>query len=279
MGVLPVVRNMLKAWLLLLAFCASLAAIGWLLGGFRILSILVFSGLLLGAAVYVYAERIPLGMLRARELPVGEAPAVHSTVARLAARAGLPPPRLYVLAEGHPLILSSGRGPRGSGIALSSGLLAASPPAELEGLIAHEIAHVGRRDVLVQTLAAIVGVTLLEATRIGGFLQRALLYVFGPIAAAIVHGLLSEKREYAADRAAAELCGSPHGLADALVRLEHASELVWFEGSPAIEPLYAVNPFAEEQIAAMFVTHPPLHERVRRLRALDLGSHEKSRAA
>ncbi|MDP8911233.1 MAG: hypothetical protein M3M94_04120, partial [Actinomycetota bacterium] len=83
---LPVVANLLKAWLLLLTVCGTLAGVGWLLGGYRLLSIFVFSGLLLGAAVYVYAERIPLGMLRARELPVGEAPSLHSTAARLAAR-------------------------------------------------------------------------------------------------------------------------------------------------------------------------------------------------
>ena len=120
---------------------------------------------------------------------------------------------------------------------------------------------------------------LIEASRVGGWLQRALLFVLGPVAAAIVHLLLSPKREFDADRARGRLCGSPHGLADALVRLERASELVEFRASPATEPLYTINPFAEEGLARLFVTHPPVGERVRRLRELDPAWREKLRAA
>jgi heat shock protein HtpX len=138
---------------------------------------------------------------------------------------------------------------------------------------------VRHRDVLVQTVVVVLAATLVELSRIGGFLERALLFVLGPIAAAFVHLLLSPRREFAADKTAAVLCGSPHGLADALVRLEQASELVQFEGSPAIEPLYTFNPFAEEGLAALFVTHPPIAERVRRLRESDPAWREKLRAA
>jgi heat shock protein HtpX len=105
------------------------------------------------------------------------------------------------------------------------------------------------------------------------------LFVLGPLAASFVHLLLSPKREYEADRFAAELCGSPHGLADALLRLEASMELVAFEASPATEPLYTTNPFAEEGLATLFITHPPVGERVRRLRALDPDWREKLRAA
>jgi heat shock protein HtpX len=120
---------------------------------------------------------------------------------------------------------------------------------------------------------------LVEMSRIGGWLERVLLFVLGPVAAAFVHLLLSPRREFAADRTAAALCSSPHGLADALVRLDQAAELVAFEGSPATEPLYTINPFVEEGLAALFVTHPPVAERVRRLRDLDPGWREKLRAA
>ena len=136
-------------------------------------------------------------------------------------------------------------------------------------MLAHELAHIRNRDVLVQTAAVVVAAALIETSRVGGWLQRTLLFVLGPLAAAIVHLLLSPKREFAADRAAAALCGSPHGLADALIRLEQAAELVEFRASPATEPLYTINPFAEEGLAGLFVTHPPVGERVRRLRALD----------
>jgi heat shock protein HtpX len=120
---------------------------------------------------------------------------------------------------------------------------------------------------------------VLDLTRIGGFLERALLYVLGPLSAACEHILLSPKREFAADRLAAEICESPHGLADALIRLEQAVELVEFQASPACEPLFTVNPFEEEGLAAMFASHPPAGERVERLRGLDPGWRATIRAA
>jgi heat shock protein HtpX len=276
---LAAVWNVCKAWLLVAGGCAAVGAIGWPIGGYRLVSLLVFFGLLVAGAAYWYGDRVVLGMVGARELPLGEGPAVHASVAGLAGLAGLPKPRLYLLPDGFPRALAAGRGPRGGAIAVSSGLLAAAPPAELEGVLAHELAHIRNRDVLVQTAAVVVAAALIETSRVGGWLQRALLFVLGPFAAAIVHLLLSPKREFAADRAAAALCGSPHGLADALLRLEQAAELVEFRASPATEPLYTINPFAEEGLAGLFVTHPPVGERVRRLRALDPDWLDKLRAA
>jgi heat shock protein HtpX len=272
-------RNLLKAWLLLAAVCALLGLIGWGLGGLRGASIFVFCGLLGAAAVYWHLDRAALGMVGARELAVAEAPLLQSTVERLAARAGVAKPKLYVFPDAHPRAMTAGRGPRGSALAVSAGLVAITSPAELDGVIAHELAHLRNRDVLVQTTAAVLAGTLIEASRLGGFLQRVLLFVLGPIAAALVHLLLSPAREYAADRMAAEICESPHGLADGLIRIEQAGELVEFQGSPATEPLFTVNPFAEEGLAAMFVTHPTVAERARRLRELDPDWREKLRAA
>ena len=275
---LVVAWNVLKACLLVAAGCALVGVIGYEIAGYRLASLLVFFALLVAGAAYWYGDRVVLGMVGARELPIGEAPAVHAAAASLAGIATLPKPRMYVLADGLPRAFAVGRGPRG-GIAVSRGLLAAAPPAELEGVLAHELAHIRNRDVLVQTAAVIVAAALVETSRVGGWLQRALLFVLGPVAAAIVHLLLSPKREFAADRAAAELCGSPHGLADALIRLERAAELVEFRASPATEPLYTFNPFVEEGLAGLFVTHPPIAERVRRLRALDPDWREKLQAA
>jgi heat shock protein HtpX len=277
--VLLALRNVLKACLLLVVIAGALALLGWELGGYQILSLFLFCALLLAGAAYWYADRVALGMAGARELPLGEAPLLHSTVERLAARAGVAKPRLYLIPDGLPRALAAGRGPRGSSLAVSAGLVSACTPAELEGVLAHELAHVRHRDVIVQTPVVVLAATLVELSRIGGFLERALLFVLGPIAAAFVHLLLSPSREFAADRTAAAVCASPHGLADALVRLEQASELVVFEGSPAIEPLYTINPFAEEGLAALFVTHPPVAERVRRLRESDPGWRDKLRAA
>jgi heat shock protein HtpX len=278
-GLLLTLRNIFKAWALLAVACAALAGLGWALGGYRLLSIFVFCGALLAAALYWYSDRVALGLVQARELPLAEAPLVHSTVERLAALAGVTKPRLYLIADGLPRALAAGRGPRGSALALSTGLIGAATPAELEAVLAHELAHVRNRDVVVQTSVVVVAATLLELSRIGGWFQRALLFVLGPIAAAFVHLMLSPKREFLADRAAAEICDSPHPMADALVRLDQAAELVEFAASPATEPLYTINPFMETGLARMFVTHPPVGERVRRLRELDPDWREKLRAA
>ncbi len=271
--------NLLKAWLLVLGGCAVLAAIALPFHEYRLVSLLVFFGLLVAGAAYWYGDRVALGMVGARELPLGENPALHGTVERLAVAAGVPKPRLFLLPDGHPRALSAGRGPRGAAIAVSTGFLGAATPAELEGVVAHELAHIRNRDILVQTLVVVVAAALLETSRIGGWLSRALLFVLGPVAAALVHLLLSPRREFVADRAGAALTGSPHGLADALIRLEQAAELVEFRANPATEPLYTFNPFAEEGLAALFVTHPPVGERVRRLRELDPAWRDKLRAA
>lgn len=262
-------RNIVKSWLLVLALVGVFALIGWGLDGVQGLSIFVFCALLAAAGAYWSFDRVVLGMLKARELPVGEAPLLHSSIERLAARAGIAKPRLYLVPDGLPIAASTGRGIRNSTVAVSTGCIAACTPAELEGVLAHEIAHVRLHDVQVQTAAAVAAAVTLEASRIGGWFQRALLFVLGPVAAASVHLLVSPKREFAADRFAAKLCDSPHGLADALTRLEQAAELVEFEGSPATEPLFTINPFAEDWPARLFDTHPPIAERVRRLRGLD----------
>ena len=264
-------RNVAKAWLLLIGVSGVLALVGWAIGGLRLLSIFAFAALLLTVGAYWTFDRVVLGMVRARELPIAEAPLLHSTVERLAARAGVLKPKIYLIPNGLPLALATGRGPTYSAIALSSGCLSACPPAELEGVVAHELAHVKHRDVALVTAVVVLAASTIELSRIGGFLSRALLFVLGPVAAACVHVLISPKREFYADRRAAELCGSPHGLADALLRLEQAAELVEFEASPATEPLWTFNPFLEQGLAALFVTHPPVAERVRRLRSLDTG--------
>jgi heat shock protein HtpX len=229
----------------------------------------VFCGLLAGVAIYAYADRVVFGLVGARPLAQAEAPALAAAAERVAARAVVHRPRLYLIPDPFPRVLSAGRGGRGQTIVVSAGLLAALPQAELDAVLAHEIAHAERRDVLVQTIATVVAASLLELTRLGGWLQRALLFALGPVASLTVHALLSPRRELAADRRAAQLCDSPHDLADALTRLDQASELVTFAGNPATEPLHIVNPFEEEGVAALFSTHPEITDRIRRLRELD----------
>jgi heat shock protein HtpX len=276
---LAAAANLGKALLLLGGFCALGGGLGWLIGEYRLLLLFGAAAFLFAATLYWYGDRFVLGMLGAKELPLARAPGLYSRVDSLAARARVPRPRIYVLRDGHPRALAVGRGPGGATIAVSEGLLAAAPPAELDGVLAHELAHVATRDVLVQTIAVVLAATLVELSRIGGWLERALLFVLGPLASAFVHLLLSPRREYAADRAAAAICESPHGLADALLRLDQATELVEFSANPATGPLYTINPFDERGLAGLFATHPPVAERVARLRSLDPDWRDKLRAA
>ena len=270
--------NVLKAWLVTAVVAGLLALIGYVIGDFRLASVFAFAGILLCLSTYWIADRAIMGMLGARELPEGEDPDLHALVARLAERAQVVKPRLFVIERGPPLGLAAGRGVWSSTVAFTNGLLAL-PPAELEGVLAHELAHVRNRDIVIQTPAVLFSAALLDLTRLGGFLERALLYVLGPVSAACEQILLSPKRDFAADRLAADICESPHGLADALIRLEQAVELVEFQASPATEPLFTVNPFEEEGLPAMFGGHPPVGERVERLRALDPGWRERLDAA
>ena len=272
-------RNIAKAYLLLGGFVAVFAALGWWLGGFRLASVFFVVCLLMSATLHWYGPRIILASLGARELTLGEGALLHTTVERLAMRAGVRRPSVFLLPDGHPRAFAVGRGSSSSALALSQGLITVLPPAELEGVLAHELAKIRHRDVVVQTPVVVLTGWLIEASRIGGWLERALLFVLAPVAASLMHALLSPRRIFAADRAAARACESPHALADALIRLEQAIELVSFTASPVTEPLYTVNPFEPVGLAAMFSTHPSIAERVQRLRALDPEWRDRLRAA
>lgn len=263
-----VALNVVKTWLLVLLVAAPLAGLGWLLDGLTTASLFAFCALLGATAVYRYGDRALLGMLGARPYAVAERPQLRSAVDTAAARMGVRPPAIYLLEDGLPRTFVVGRGPSSAALAVSRGALGTLREDELAALVAHELAHIRRRDVLVQTFVVVFAATLVEASRIGGWLSRALLYVLAPIAAAFVHLLLSPSRELRADALAVAKTGQPHDLADALMRLDRAAELVEFAASPATEPLYPIDPFASDGLARMFKTHPPLDERVRRLRAL-----------
>ena len=202
-----------------------------------------------------YADRIAMGMVGARELLPGEAPALHSH-GRALSRAG----GVVRRSTCSPTGFRRSRAGRGAGggaaLAVCTGLLGVATPAELEGILAHELAHLRHRDVLVQTTAVVLAARVVES-RGSGVLSR--VRCSRPRAdGGVVRASCSRRARVRGRPPAAELCESPHGLADALVRLEQAMELVAFEASPATEPLYTINPFAEEGLAALFVTHPPV---------------------
>ena len=186
-GFLPAARNLLKAWLLLAGFSAAVGGLGWWIGGYRTASISVFCVLLAAAALYWYLDRVAPGMVGAREMAIAEGPLLRSTVERLAAKVGVARPRLYLIPDAHPRAFAAGRGPRGSSLTVSAGLLTVTQPAELEGILAHELVHIANRDVLVQTTVSVLAGFLIEVTRLAGWFQRGFLFVLAPVAASFVH--------------------------------------------------------------------------------------------
>lgn len=260
--------NVAKALFVIVLLVAVFGGFGWLLGRERTASLFVLCGLLAAVAAYWLGDRALLGMLGARPFALAESPMLRATTDRVAAALSLPVPRLYLIADGYPRAFVVGRGPRGASLAVSTGLLRALRPEEVEAVVAHELAHVRSRDVLTQTLAVLLSATLVETSRIGGWLARALLFVLAPLAAAFTHLLLSPRRELRADAVAARV-SDPNDLADALLRLERAGELVEFAASPATGPLYTVDPFGNsDRLARMFHTHPALERRVALLRGM-----------
>lgn len=261
-----VARNLAMAWLLVLLLTATFAALGWLISERRGATTFGFCTLLAALGVYAYCDRAILGSLGAKRITLGQNPVLASIVDRLAAQLDMPAPKLALIDDGFPRAFVVGRGPGSATLAVSAGLAAAISADELDAVLAHELAHIKRRDVLVQSFAVILSSSLLEVTRIGGWFSRGLLTVLAPVAAGFTHLLLSQKRELEADRLAAAIT-DPHDLATALERLHAAGDVVAFAGSPATEPLYTVSPFDESnRIMRMFVTHPPVATRVERLR-------------
>jgi heat shock protein HtpX len=268
-----VALNLAKSGGLVALLTSASGGLGWLIGGTTTALLFALCSLLAATGVYRYGDRALLGMLGARPFALAEDPALRSLADASAAKLGVRPPELYLIPDGFPRLFAVGRGPMSSSIAVSTGALMSLRREELGAAISHELAHVRRRDVLVQTFVVLFATTLVEASRIGGWFSRALLYVLAPIGAAFVHVLLSPKRELEADALAARATGAGHDLADALTRLDQAAELVEFAASPATEPLYPIDPFESEGIARMFKTHPPLEVRVRRLRELGAGQN------
>jgi heat shock protein HtpX len=268
-----VALNLLKTLALVAVLAAAFGGLGWLIGGTTTALLFAFCSLLASTGVYRFGDRALLGMLGARPFALAEDPVLRSGTDKIAAQLGVRSPQLYLIDDGFPRLFAVGRGPTSSTIAISVGALRSLRREELEAAIAHELAHVRRRDVLVQTFAVLFATTLVELSRIGGWFSRFLLYVFAPISAAFIHILLSPKRELHADIMGAGATGAAHDLADALMRLDRAAELVEFAASPATEPLYPIDPFEPDGIARMFKTHPPLEARVRRLRELGAGQN------
>jgi heat shock protein HtpX len=281
------ITNQIKTVLLLGALSAVLIGFGSLLGPGYLYG---FTGLalLMNLGAYFYSDRLVLSMSGAREASPREAPLVHRIVEELSARAGIPKPRVYLIEDPHANAFATGRNPEKGVVAVTSGILDRLSTRELRGVLAHEIAHIKNRDVLVASVAAALAAAVssianvLQFSALFGGASRphdeeegasplgalALAFV-APMAATLIQLGISRSREFMADEEGARLSGDPEALARALEKLHLASQILPGEAQPATASLYIVSPFAGLQgVASWFSTHPPVAERIARLRAM-----------
>jgi heat shock protein HtpX len=269
----------IRTTILLATLTGLLVVIGAAIGGPETALTFLFIGLLLNLGSYFFSDKLALKMSRARPLEESEAPRIYQIVRELTTRAGLPMPRLYLIPQEQPNAFATGRNPKHAAVAVTEGITKLLSEDELRGVLAHELAHVQHRDILIQSVAAAIGgaITYIayallwfggdDNSPLGAVASLALV-LLAPLAASIIQLAVSRQREYAADAGGAEICGNPESLASALLRLEQGAQAIPMKVNQAAEPLYIVKPFSGGGMAKLFSTHPPIEERVRRLRQM-----------
>jgi heat shock protein HtpX len=272
----------LKTGILLGAMSALLILLGSAFGGQNGIMIAFAFAMLLNVGSYWFSDKIVLKMYRAAE--VGPDHPLHRITARLAQKAGLPMPKVYVIPDPSPNAFATGRNPQHAAVAATEGIMRLLSEPELEGVIAHELAHVKHRDILISTVAATVAAAIMMVAQMarwaaifggsrddrGGSNPIAMLatVILAPIAAMLIQAAISRQREFAADRGGAEIVGSPMGLAGALRRIDAAAHQIPMDANPATAHMFIMNPFSGGGIFKLFSTHPPTEERVQALMAL-----------
>src|SRR5919198_2341914 len=269
----------IRTTLLLAGLGGLLVVIGALIGGPQgALGFLVIA-LLMNMATYWFSDKLALRAARAKPVSEEEDPRLYQMVRDLTTRAGLPMPKLYVIPQDQPNAFATGRNPNHSAVAVTAGIRKLLSEDELRGVLAHELGHVRNHDILLTSVVASIASAI---TWIGymvlwiggdddsplGIIGPLLLWILAPISAALIQMAISRQREYAADATGAEICGNPESLASALLRLESGAQAIPMQANQATEPLYIVKPFKGGGIAGLFSTHPPIEERVRRLRQM-----------
>ncbi|WP_243544973.1 zinc metalloprotease HtpX [Pseudodesulfovibrio tunisiensis] len=275
--------SQIKTVLLLGLLTGLLLFLGGLMGGRAGLVIAFGFALVMNVTSYWYSDRIVLRMYKARELSRGDAPHIHAVVEEMSARAGIPKPRIFLIPQDQPNAFATGRNPENAVVAVTRGIVSILDPDELKGVLGHELGHIANRDILIQSIAAVIGgaivfiATMLQWTAIFGIggsddeegsnpLAALAMAFLAPIAASLIQMAISRSREYLADDTGARLAGNPLYLAGALGKLDAASKQIPMQGSPATENMFIVSPFAGRRAAALFSTHPPIEDRIRRLR-------------
>jgi heat shock protein HtpX len=273
--------NVVKTALLLGALSALLMFIGETLGGGQGLIFGFVFAVVMNFGSYWFSDKIVLRMYSARE--VGPENRLYQIVQRLAQRAGLPMPRVYIIPEPSPNAFATGRNPHHAAVAATEGILQILSDDELEGVIAHELAHVKHRDILISSIAATLGAAIMMLSRFAMFFgggrsddreggnPLALLatIILAPIAAMLIQAAISRSREYDADAGGAAIAGDPRGLVNALNKIESASRRVPLDANPATAHMFIVKPFSAQGLMGLFSTHPPTEDRIRALLQLD----------
>jgi heat shock protein HtpX len=267
--------NTLKTTLLLAALSALLLFIGEALGGAQGLLLAFLFAAATNFVSYFYSDKIVLRMYGARE--VGPSHPLHEIVASLAQRAGLPMPRVYIIPDDSPNAFATGRNPQHAAVAATEGILRVLDRAELEGVIAHELAHVKHRDILISSVAATIAAAIMMAARFAMFfggghrddregggnpMTLLLMMILAPLAAGLIQAAISRSREFAADAGGAAIAGSPLGLVTALRKIDAIARRVPLDANPATAHMFIIKPFSAAGIFALFSTHPPTEQRV-----------------
>jgi len=273
-----------RTWLLIAGLTGLLIAIGLLLGG-GFLYIFVGLAVLMNVGGYWFSDKLALKASRAQPIEPGTMPELEGMVQDLAQRAQVPVPRLFLIPSEQPNAFATGRNPKHAAVAVTQGLLQHLPPDQVKGVLAHEFAHIKNRDILVSSIAAMVAGAI---SAIATVLQFSLFFggddedsgplgligtlatiILAPLAATLIQLAVSRQREYLADATGAQLLGRGEPLANALETLERGAQAIPMNVNPATASLYMVNPLPRGGVANLFMTHPPLAERIRRLRELD----------
>lgn len=278
--------SQLKTGLLLVLLSAIILFLGQMLGGSTGLVIAFVFALIMNVGSYWYSDKIVLRIYKARELSPSEAPMLHQMVGELAVRAGVPKPRVAIIPDESPNAFATGRNPQNAVVAVTEGIVRLLSPEELRGVIAHEMGHITNRDILVQSVTGVMASIIMMIANMmqwgaifgigrsdeegGGNVFASLLIAFlAPVAASLIQFAISRSREYLADATGARLCGNPLALASALGKLNaYSKQIPIHEGSPATAHMFIVNPFSGGGFSRLFTTHPPVEDRIARLRAM-----------
>jgi len=268
----------LRTTILLATLSGLLVAIGFAINGPSTALLFLFIAAAMNMGSYFFSDKIALKMSRAEPISESEAPRLYQIVRELCTRADLPMPRLYMIPVDQPNAFATGRNPKYSAVAVTRGITQLLSEDELRGVLGHELTHVKHRDILITSVAASIGAAI---TYLGymlmwfgddesplGLIGSLAMILLAPIAASIIQLSISRQREFAADAGGAAICGNPESLASALLRLEEGAKAMPMKVNQAAEPLYIVKPFSGKGLAGLFSTHPPIPERVRRLRQM-----------